>query len=343
MDLRQEGVSMKKNRVRALTEGAICAALTVLLMVIAIYVPLFSIFSVVIVGLPVVFMAVRHGLRFAGISAAAAVLVMMMLLGDIVSALMMALLHLLPAATIGFALNRRKSFPMTVLFATGAVLIGLLAELLMLNALGGGNGINNLLDTNIENTRQMIKQFTDNLSAGETEQFGAVINAFNQAFVLVKEMILLYLPTLTIGIACVLGYGAVAVSIFMLRRMRMLKVPYIPFRMLHAPRSMCYLSMILQLFTYGTQEMTVFTAGMQNMVLLLDCFIGVCGLALIDYKLSEKVSSGYARAGIYLAVLMVGYVAIGIIGQVLVFLGLLDGLFHFRRFHKVGEEHGENK
>ena len=47
--------------------------------------------------------------------------------------------------------------------------------------------------------------------------------------------------------------------------------------------------------------------------------------------------------GIYLAVLVVGYVAIGIIGQVLVFLGLLDGLFHFRRFHKVGEGHGENK
>ena len=334
---------MKKNRVRALTEGAVCAALTVLLMVISIYVPLFGIFSVVIVGLPTVFMAVRHGLRFAGVSAAAAVLVMMILMGDIVSALMMALLHLLPAAAIGFTLNRRKPFLITVLAAAGAVLVGLLAELLLLNAAGGGNGINNLLDTNVEAMRQTMTQIMGNLSAGEAEQLGVTANALNQAFGLVKEMILLYLPTLTIAIACGLGYGAVAMSIFMLRRMRLLKVPYIPFWMIRAPRSMCYLSMILQLFTYGAQEITVFTAGMQNMALLLDCFIGVCGLSLIDYKLSEKVSSGYARAGIYLAVLVVGYVGIGIIARVLVFLGLLDSLFGFRRFYKVGEGHGENK
>ncbi len=334
---------MNKNRVRALTEGAVCTALTVLLMVIAIYVPLFSIFSTVIVGLPVVFMAVRHGLRYAGISAAAAVFAMLFLMGDIVSVLMMALLHLLPAGAIGFAINRRKSFPTTILFATGAVLIGLMAELMLLNAAGGGNGIRNILDANIENSRQMLNQIVANLSVGEAEQFDTIMQAFPQALALVKEMILLYLPTITICIACALGYSAVAVSIFMLRRMRILKVPYLPFWMLHAPRSMCYMSMILQLFTYGTRELTVFAAGMQNMALLLDCFIGVCGLSLIDYKLSEKVSSGYARAGIYLAVLVVGYVAIGIIGQVLVFLGLLDGLFHFRRFHKVGEGHGENK
>ena len=328
---------MNKNRARALAEGAVCTALTVLLMVIAIYVPLFSIFSTVIVGLPIVFMAVRHGLRRAGISALAAVLVTVFLLGDIVSALMMALLHLLPAGAIGFAINRRKPFYTTVLFATGAVLIGLMAELLLLNTAGGGDGIRNLLDANIENTQQMLGQLASNLASDESEQFGAIMQAFTQAFALVKEMILLYLPTITICIACVLGYSSVAVSIFMLRRMRLRKVPYMPFWMLHAPRSMCYLSMILQLFTYGAREMTVFVAGMQNMALLLDCFIGVCGLSLIDYKLCEKIPSGYARAGIYLAILVVGYVAIGIIGQILVFLGLLDGLFHFRRFHKVGE------
>ena len=91
---------MNKNRARALAEGAVCTALTVLLMVIAIYVPLFTIFSTVIVGLPIVFMAVRHGLRRAGISALAAVLVTVFLLGDIVSALMMALLHLLPQKAV---------------------------------------------------------------------------------------------------------------------------------------------------------------------------------------------------------------------------------------------------
>lgn len=332
---------MRKNKVHALTEGAIGTALTVILMLVAMYLPVFALFSVIIVGLPITFLGVRHGMRVTAVAAAASVLMMMLMAGDVVSGLMLGLVHLLPAMAIGYTINRHKPFGVTVFAAAVAVLIGLVAELMLLNAAGGGNGIVNLLDMNIENAKQVFQQAVENLDGGE--QLENIAGAINQAFSQVKELLLLYLPAMTIGIACVLGYCTVAVSIFLLRRMQVLKVPYLPFSMFHAPRSMCYLSIILRMISYGAEDGMVIMAGIQNMALLLDCFIGVCGLSLIDAKLSKKISSGYARGGIYLAVLALGYPAIGMIGQILVFLGFLDGLLHFRRFHKVGEGYGEEE
>lgn len=334
---------MNTGKVKALTEGAIAAALTVLLMVLTVYVPLFAMLSVLIVGLPTMFTAVRHGGRIAVVSAGAAVLVMIFLLGDLLSAALLAVTNLLPGLMIGFAIRRRKSFKTTVFAASGAVLVGLLLELLLVNASGGGNGIVHLLDGALENTRQILNQAVSQFGETEGAQLQTMLEAMNQALGTVKELLLLYLPTLVIVVAAVLGYGTAAVSIFMLRRLRIARVPYVPFSMFHATRAMCYLSVILSLIGNLAQETTVFIAALQNMSLILDCFIGVCGLSLIDYKLGEKISSGYARAGIYLAVLVIGYVAIGLVAQALVFLGFLDGLFHFRRFQKVGENHGENK
>ncbi|MEE1013440.1 MAG: DUF2232 domain-containing protein [Clostridia bacterium] len=334
---------MNTGKVKALTEGAIAAALTVLLMVLTVYVPLFAMLSVLIVGLPTMFTTVRHGGRIAVLSAGAAVLVMIFLLGDLLSTVLLAVTNLLPGLMIGFAIRHRKSFKTMVFAASGAVLIGLMLELLLLNASGGGDGIVRLLDGALENTRQILNQAAGQFGETEQAQLLPILETMNQALGRVKELLLLYLPTLVIAMASVMGYGAAAVGIFMLRRLRIARVPYVPFSMLHATRAMCYLSVILSLVGNLAQDTTVFTAALQNMSLILDCFIGVCGLSLIDYKLGEKISSGYARAGIYLVVLVIGYVAIGLLAQVLVFLGFLDGLFRFRRFHKVGENHGENK
>lgn len=333
---------MNTGKVKALTEGAIAAALTVLLMVLTVYVPLFALLSVLIVGLPTMFTTVRHGVKIATVSAVGAVFVLIFLLGDFLSAALLAVTNLLPGLMIGFAIRHRKSFKTTVFAASGAVLVGLMLELLLLNASGGGNGIANLLDGALENTRQILNQAVGQFET-EQAQLQIMVETMNQALGTVKELLLFYLPTLVIAMAVVMGYGAAAVGIFMLRRLRIAQVPYVPFSMIHATRAMCYLSVLLSLVGNLAQDTTVFTAALQNMGLILDCFIGVCGLSLIDYKLGEKISSGYARAGIYLAVLVVGYVAIGLIVQALVFLGFLDGLFHFRRFHKVGENRGKNK
>lgn len=324
-----------------MADGAVCTALTVLLLMMTLYVPAFAMLAVMVAGLPLTFLAVRDGLKVTAIAAVASVLVMGIIAGDFLSALMLGVVNLLPGAAIGYAVRRRKGFKETVAVSGGAVIVGLLLQMFLINAGSGGNGIVAMIDSTIEGSKQMLSDIMNQF--GEQEAMRSAVETITQNLALVREMLLLYLPSMLIGISAALGYGAVAFAIFMLRRVQKLKVPYLPFSQMHAPRAICYLSLLLSMIVLMMQNVTVYTAAMKNLALLTDCFIGVCGLSLVDNKLSQKVSSGYARTGIYAAVLVVGYPAIGLIAEILVFLGMLDGLFHFRRFHKVGEGHGKNE
>ena len=326
-----------------MADGAVCTALTVLLLIMTLYVPAFAMLAVMVAGLPMTFLTVRDGLKATAVAAVASVLVMGIVAGDFLSALMLGTVNLLPGVAIGYAIRRRKGFKETVAVSGGAVLLGLLLQMLIINAGSGGNGIVAMIDSAIEGSKQMLSDIMNQFGMAEQEAMRSAAEKMTQSLTLVRELLLLYLPSMLIGISAALGYGAVAFAIFMLRRVQKLKIPYLPFSQMHAPRAICYLSMLLAVIGLLSQDVTVYTAAWKNLALLTDCFIGVCGLALIDDKLSQKVSSGYARTGIYAAVLMVGYLAIGLIAEILVFLGMLDGLFHFRRFHKVGEGHGENK
>lgn len=324
---------------KMIADGAICTALTVLLLILTLYLPAFAMLSVMIAGLPLVFLAVRDGMKCTLLAAVASVLVLGIVAGDFLSALLLGVVNLLPGLGIGYAISRRKGFRTTVMISAGAMLLGLLIQMLIINAQGGGSGIATMMDGIIEGSKQMLQDMMNQTPMADQGMAEKMLQSFD----LVKEMLLLYLPSMLIGISAALGYGAAALAIFMLRRVQKLRIPYLPFSQIQAPRGACYLSMILSLGVLLIREVSVTTAAFQNLALLTDCFIGVCGLSWIDSKLSLKLASGYARAGIYAAVLVVGYLAIGLIAEILVFLGMLDGLFSFRRFRKVGEGYDKDK
>lgn len=326
---------MNNRKIKAIADGAICTALSVLLLTITVYFPMFATIAVMVAGLPMVFLALRDGLKVTAVAAVASVLVMGIIAGDFFAALTLGVVNLLPGVMIGYGISHRKGFVKTVIYSAAAVLVGVLIQVWLINAASGGNGIVTMIDSTITSSKQMV------LEMGMNEQ--DIIHSMNQSFDMVKELLLLYLPSMLIASSVVLGYAAVAVAIFMLRRVQKLKVGYLPFSQMHAPRAVCYLSLLLSLVALMNQGVTVYAAAFKNLSFLTDCFIGVCGFSLIDDKLSQKISSGYVRTGIYIAVLAIGGLAIGFIAEILMFLGMLDGLFNFRRFRKVGEGRDENK
>ena len=329
---------MKNTKVKALADGAVCTAVTVLLLVIAVYVPPLALFSIAVAGTPLIFLGVRHGLGTSGTACAASILVLFVLTGDPVSALLMGIVDLLPGLVIGYAISKRASFQITVFAAAGAVLFGIMLQLILLNASGGGDGIEKLVDGTLENTKQILNSVMGKLASAGTQgkDLTAVLNTMIDQM---REMIFLYLPSFVVGASVVLGYAVCMMGIYVLRRLRICHVLYTPFNRLHASRSMCYVTMIMFLVASFSKDSTIYTAALKNMIGLLYAFIGVCGFSLIDYKFSEKLPSGYARAAIYAAAILAGYVMIGLITQVLILLGLVDGMFNFRRLSKAGEDH----
>lgn len=335
---------MNNKKTKALAYGAVCAALSVILICLAYYLPFFSTVSVLFAGLPMVFLGVKCGGRVAAISAMASVLVLPMLMGNILSALLLGILNLLPGVVIGYGIAHRKRYTTVLALASGAILIGLLLQILLLNSMTlEGNGIAAVLDEIVAGAKAMMGQMIEGLGEAERQQILPITDTLYQAMDMVKATFLLYLPTILIAMATALGYGSMATGIFMLRRLKIQRVTYLPFSMIQASRGVCYLSVILSLFTSFSVSTAPLAVGMRNMVALLDCFLAVCGLSLIDNKLSRKVVSGYARTGIYAAVFVLGYILIGFIGQALIFLGLLDGMMDFRRSYKVGEDYGKDE
>jgi len=328
---------MNKNRGTQLAHGAICTALTVVLMLLARYLPVFSVVSVLLTGLPVIFLGTRYGGRLSGISLIASVLVLALVMGDFLSAILLGVLNLLPGFAIGYAFSHRKGYRGAVILGSGMVLLGLLVQLMVVNLLSNGNGLAELVNETMAGVEMVLNQaFSGMEGANQQEMLASVTGLLQTA----KERFFLYLPTMLIALSAMIGYATVSVGIFMLKRLHIKRISYRKFSEIIAPRSACFLSVILSMLVLFVGEGSVFAAGILNLSMLLELFLAVCGLSLVDAKLSEKISSGYGRAGIYLGISVVAYVLLGMLLQVLSLLGMIDGLFGFR-WYKVGENHGK--
>lgn len=327
---------MKNTKAKALADGAVGTALTVLLMIIAMYVPVFALFSIFITGTPIIYLGVRHGTKVSALAALAAVLVLFIITGDPISAILMGIINLLPGAVIAFCMKNGRAYKRTVFAASASVMFGLMLELILLNASGGGHGIENLINGTVDNAKTVldtvVSRFAD-VNPDYADTVSSMVDAITER---VRYNIFLYMPSFVIGASAILGYGAVAAGLFMLRRMRIAKVLYIPFRRIQASKGMCYFAMICFMIAAFSTDSTVYTAALKNMVTLMYGFIAVSGLAFIDYKLSVKIMSGYKRAAIYALVFVLGYAVIGFLIQALIITGLVDGVFRFRKLIGMG-------
>ncbi|MBR5152731.1 MAG: DUF2232 domain-containing protein [Clostridia bacterium] len=330
---------MNKNRRTQLAHGAVSATLTVVLMMVARFVSGFSVITVLLTGLPIAFLGTRHGTRISALTAIVSVLVLALVTGDILSTLLLGALHLLPGLGIGYALSHRKGYYGALLYGSTGVLAGLLLQILALNFLNGGNGFAQLISGTLQETEAMMQQLISRMDGNNAQEMMATAE---NVLKVAEQQFMLYLPTMLIAISAVLGYATVAVALFMLKRLKIKRVSYLRFSELIAPRSVCYLSVLLSIFAMMQREITVFAAGILNLSMLLELFLAVCGLSLIDAKLEKKISAGVARGGVYLAVFLVGYLFLGMLFRVLSLLGMIDGLFGFR-YGKKGENHGEEK
>ncbi len=327
---------MKNIKAKALATSAICTALSVLLVAIAIYVPPLTLIMTVFAGTPMMYLCIRHGIRISVVAMGASILMLFMFTGNILSAVLMGIINLLPGIVAGRSIAKRSNFTVKVIAVSLAVFLGLMLHLIILNVSGGGNGIEKLITSAIDNAKQLAEPVLSTLIESNPEQGQSVYDLWNNALDQVRGMIFLYLPSFIIVTSAILGYIVLMENIFVLYRLRAARVPYLPFNCIWAPRSMCYAVVIMSMITMFSNEVTVFIAAFKNMVALIYAYLAVCGLSLVDYKLSGKIKSGYIRFGIYVAGGVVGYMAISLIYQVLSIVGMIDGVFNFRHLHKAG-------
>ncbi len=329
---------MKNYKARVLTEGIFCSALALALVLVGVYFPAVSLLMTMLAGVPMMYLGMRRGVKMLVVALGTAVLLLFAAVGDIQYALLTGFMSFLPGMLIGYTLRKRWTFQGIIFAGGGAILGVLLLSLFLINRTGDGRGVETMLNLFLDTVRQGVDEVFLNLQGQLAMPEQELQNLINQTMDMMREMVFLYLPAFLIGFSVVVSYLLFMLGIFLLQRLRPVRIIYQPFWGFCAPRFMCYLGSVLFLVTSMSTEITIWAAALRNMETLLYAYMGVCGMSFLDYKLKKKLSSGYLRSIIYFAVFCVGYPLLGMLFQGFCVLGMLDGVLGFRMREEFGHE-----
>ena len=323
---------MEKNLFKSIIETVMSAALCALCILLAFNFPTFALFVVLISGLPLVFVCSRRGGAFGIIAFLIAVVAVFLMVGDIKSTLLTALIFLLPGLSFGVCASFNVKYVKSLLITSAVVLCGFVVELIIAN--GDGNGIRTIINQSfsgvVSNFEQLIpneemKIITGGVSFAEIAGYAA-------------EELIKYIPALVILLSAIYGYCTVMMGIFVYNRVSGKKYDYIKFNMMSAPKSVCIITMLIVIFSWFLSEDSTISLALTNLAFVSEGFIGLCGLSMLDFWFSRAIKKGFLRALIYIGALLFGFMILAILPTALVLLGYADGLFNLRmRFKRGGD------
>ncbi len=312
---------MPTNRITPLTESGLLAALTVIMGLASVYVPVLGMVAAVLWPMPVIVLVVRHGLRW-GVMASLVAGVLMALLIEPTISLRMVITFAPMSLALGYGFFKGwsaiKILLVSFVVSIGSVLVGLALVLLM-------TGINPL-----DMQMDMLKESMDasiNLykSAGLTEeQLQESVNQMNQAV----ETIKLLFPLIIVISGVVVSFMNYWIAARVLKRLGH-SVPVLPpFSEWRLPRGVIYLFAFALIGMYWGSSRNISALYQVSLNLnMLATFMGLLqGLAVIFFFINRRTTSTLLKVLTVCIILMNGFLT-----QVLSFVGIFDMLFDYRR------------
>ena len=332
---------MNHNKTKALREGAMMVALTIIFILISIYVPIFSFLGTLAAPIPMAAFAARNGLKPVWIAVVAVfALTVFVTGGNIFSAVSTVLMSVIPGAVCGYFLGKRALFFNALVGTSVAVAIGWVFELLVINVFAG-SGIDEMIAQAGEQFKAISTSMLQNIPKAQLESLGAASpEAFAAKVVEVFEYtIKVYFPSFVIISAAITGYIILRISAFVIRRTKIAEVSVVKFSMMKAPKSMSTALLLFYIIHLLVTPGSLIWLVLANIVIILYAILSVCGLSLIDYKFKKKVRSAWARGAIYFVALLMLSAFSSVISPALIIIAVLDSGRDFRNIG-VTENYG---
>ncbi len=328
---------MERNKTKALREGAMMVALTIILVLVVRYIPVFSLVGAFVCGIPMAALAARNGFKVTLPAVAAIFLVSFVVIGDLVSTISTILMSVLPGAVAGYLLGRKQPFFVTIASTAMVVCVGWLFELLILEVFLG-DGIENMFKNAVEQSKGMLNTLVIALQKNGALASDAEIEKLSKALMdMVEYTVRLYFPSFIIISSMVTGYITMRLCGFVIKRTKIAEVDVVPFSMIKAPRSMSYMAVFLCLIYVFSSQGSALWNVLANVVLILYTILGVCGLSFIDYKFKPRIKSTVLRMVIYGAIFLLGSALMSFISNILIIIGIVDSNRDFRKIGMVSE------
>lgn len=320
---------MSRWETKSLVEGALLSALTIILSLISIYVPLLNTFATLLCPVPIVVLAVRHGWRLSSTSAVVSALIVTMIAGPVNGIVILFTVGLV-GTVLGAAFRKGYSPAKTLIISAIAVLI---AQIVLVGIYAIAFKINIIYDTlrlmseSSQQSGEMMKQFSGlfgkfSANSRMLEQFERQQQQMANAVGILWRIIPVGFFVLPAIIGSFLNF---TISRLVLNRLGHRIPGLAPFKEWRMPEQVVWgfiAGIILLWWGEKSGYPWITTVGL-NLNMLFTMAYAVQGAAVVWFLLDHYNAYKLIRIiiVIYMFVLM----------QYLSFLGLLDCIFDFRK------------
>jgi len=324
--------SVYRMKTQALTEGALMAALTAVLAIINLYIPILSVLVALIWTLPVVSVCIRHGMRVGAVTMAAAAIIIIMVASP-VSGLTMVVPCAAPALFLGHALRNGWSTGRTLIITTIATFLSMLASIMLgffLTGLTPWEQWLSLRETLVASFETMLPIYE---SSGTLKQMGVSAEQFlemwNQALTTVEVL----LPALLLVSSAAVAFVNYVLANVIFTKLKIELPPMVPFRKWRLPWWHIWIfTAAFALAFIGSRVLYQYpligTIGKNILVFYVPVFV-VQGLAVTSHLI---YNSPKERRRLYRIMLLVGFFLL-FSGFIIVMcaIGIFDTVFDYRK------------
>lgn len=328
---------MNNSKKRIITDCAVCAAITVILTAVAMYVPSLGFITYFLCGTPVAYTVFKYGCLSGVLTALCAAAAM--LLGVNANTANIGLVfvaYILPTFAFSVIYKRFGENGFYSALCCTAVIYLVLGTVFVYVLNGDGNGIRDMLTASADSMTQSLKQ---SLSAAYVGDISSLDNALSDAVEMTVDTILRYMPTILICASAISAYILIMINIFVIKRFGGADIKYPPFCSITGTRTLCMLTMLTYIVAFISDEKKIVGITAANAASVLTALFAICGLSATDFILASKIKSGYARGAIYGGIVIGGFLFMGLglpilslAVEIMAFIGFFDSMNSMRSF-----------
>jgi uncharacterized protein YybS (DUF2232 family) len=302
-------------RVNVLTEGAILLALFTVLTLMTLYLPLIGAFLMVFLPLPFILYTVRHGIK-AAVTLMAASIFITLIVGSLF-ALPLTLTYALSGIVMGYFYQKRQT--------AGALIGGTIAFLISFVVMYAASVAFFQIDPIEEATGSMdetIDMAKSMMAAIGQEANEAAINQLEEQMKYIGYLI----PSLLVSVSFIFAILSHAVTIPVLKRLKIQLVPLKPFREWKLPTSIVWYYLIVSfLFFLNLDTGSFLYIAAVNLLFVLQVLLVVQGFSFIFFYSHVK---NYSKAIPVTAIIL--SLILPILMYLVRILGIIDLAFNLR-------------
>ncbi|MBI6872852.1 YybS family protein [Clostridium aciditolerans] len=311
---------------RAMVEAGLITALIVVIMMITVYVPIFSMFGMFILPIPVTVLYIRHNYKVTlGAVVISAILIAM--LYSPISALTSSILFGITGMTFGYCIKNDKKLSTTILLLALASAIGIVINFSIYVNLLDKRGMAGFISDNIRIMKESLnlsKELYGKMGVS-SEQFATIEKSFE---LFTPDFILKLIPAIVILMSFFSAYINYILTSSILKKLRYNMKPMVPFSQIYINTRIGTLVGVTLLIglLLGRSKVQGADYIINSAEYLLQFIFVIDGISVAAYYLRNRFNISKP-----ITALILFFTVFSQMSVIYVYAGLADMLFDFRK------------